>query len=54
MSEKCDIIYPDADMRYMLDKLKKFYSTDDHHIIRALLRERIKRIDSVKILNLEV
>ena len=36
----------DGDMRHYLDQLKVYWpTTDDGHIIRKLLRERIKRIE---------
>ena len=38
----------DSDTRQMLNELKEFYGTDDGHILRALLRERIKRINEHK------
>jgi len=37
-----------SDTREMLNRLKEFYKTDEGHILRALLRERIKRIGEYK------
>ena len=41
---KRDLIDVDPDMRQMLDELMDHYTTDEGHLIRALLRERKRRI----------
>ena len=38
----------DADMISMLTQLKTYYNADYGHIIRSLLRERIKKIKEIK------
>lgn len=45
-----DTLIVDPDMRHMLDLLKKFYVTDEGHVIRSLLRERLKEISALSIL----
>ncbi len=40
-----DTLNIDPDMRSMLNKLKEIYVMDDSHIIRTLLRNRLKKID---------
>ena len=47
-----DIIKVDADMRSLLEDLKTHYvAADDGHLIRALLRERRRRLN--RLYNLE-
>ena len=41
-----DKINVDPEMRQMLDELMRHYKTDEGHVIRALLRERIVRISN--------
>ena len=43
-------IFVDPEMRRMLNELTEFYITDDGHLIRALLRERLKVINQVRAL----
>lgn len=43
---KMDTLNIDPDMRKMLDKLKESYVMDDDHIIRTLLRNRLRKIDN--------
>lgn len=47
MISMTDTINVDPDMRSMLDELNKFYATDDGHLIRALLRERKRRLKNM-------
>jgi len=40
-----DKLNVDPDMRWLLDRLKAHYTAaDDGHIIRAVLRERLRRV----------
>lgn len=46
-----DKIIVDSDMREMLNELMRLYKIDEAHLIRALLRQQIKRIDDVRTLD---
>lgn len=50
MIQMSDTLNVDVDMRHMLELLKDHYNADEGHIIRALLRDRIKQISELKIL----
>ena len=48
-----DKINVDGDMRHYLNQLKKYWRhADDGHIIRQLLKDRIKRIEKALTLSL--
>lgn len=38
----------DDDIHFNLERLKAYYQTDEGHILRALLKERLKKIDELQ------